>query len=698
MVVVRAVDANGNVVAGYTGTVRFTSTSAGATLPADYKFTAADAGTHTFSVALNTAGTASITVTDTTTGITGSQTGIQVTSGAASKATNLVYVSGNNQQGSTQTTGGTGSGSAGGVTWTKQATNETYPGVSGYLQIFFDPFTKQTVYYGVRPGSGSIYASDIYFYSSASKAFTHLGGTGQMTGGCTLDTDTQPGERHPYWQMAMDTKRNVMWMASGVNQSCDSNPAGPNGSPRQDMYYLQMNANPAQSVWRRVAPAHPLKRISAALAYDSDNDVLLMFGENAGNAHSVYCPTINPATGAPSGVLTAAQTAAGCAAPDDWSEVRLNNGSVDTNGTAVTLVSGIQFTAFTGGDYVDIGGEFFQVASVTDGTHMTLTSSAGTRTGRPYFVMPPGVSQPGLVYDTATKKMIMFGGATQSQSTFYNQTWAYDVAARAWTHKARSTTAPPMEASGGKTLPQPEMTYNPVNKKVYYHQVSGTGGPADWQYDPVADTWTRLTSTGTGPTRDSAISFDTSCNCLITLSNVSGTGTAPEIWHGTLTPAASPAPVEETVTVGLPLSEPFVVKTTDGSGNPVSGTPVTFTVTAGGGKLTGNVVQNVVNTDAQGLASTILTFGLDGTNMVTASSGTLAGSPVTFVATPPGTPATNRCDLNGDAVVNATDVQLAYNQILGPTACTTADLNGDGVCNIIDAQKVINASLGGKCQ
>src|SRR5262249_13565583 len=40
----------------YTGTVHFTSSDAGATLPADYTFTPADNGTHTFSATVATAG------------------------------------------------------------------------------------------------------------------------------------------------------------------------------------------------------------------------------------------------------------------------------------------------------------------------------------------------------------------------------------------------------------------------------------------------------------------------------------------------------------------------------------------------------------------------------------------------------------------------------------------------------------------
>jgi hypothetical protein len=52
---VRAMDAYGNATPGYAGTVRFTSNDSRAVLPADYTFTAGDAGQHAFAVTLETA-------------------------------------------------------------------------------------------------------------------------------------------------------------------------------------------------------------------------------------------------------------------------------------------------------------------------------------------------------------------------------------------------------------------------------------------------------------------------------------------------------------------------------------------------------------------------------------------------------------------------------------------------------------------
>jgi hypothetical protein len=67
-------------------------------------------------------------------------------------------------------------------------------------------------------------------------------------------------------------------------------------------------------------------------------------------------------------------------------------------------------------------------------------------------------------------------------------------------------------------------------------------------------------------------------------------------------------------------------------------------------------------------------------------------------AAAPAAPVQVSCDVNGDGVVNAVDVQVAINQALGLSPCTTADLQQTGVCTVVDVQRVINASLGGSCR
>jgi hypothetical protein len=83
---VTAMDAYGNVSTGYTGTAALSSSDSQALLPAAYTFKSADQGVHTFALTLKTAGSQSITATDTSSAsVTGMDAGITVTPPMASQ-------------------------------------------------------------------------------------------------------------------------------------------------------------------------------------------------------------------------------------------------------------------------------------------------------------------------------------------------------------------------------------------------------------------------------------------------------------------------------------------------------------------------------------------------------------------------------------------------------------------------------------
>lgn len=80
-ITVTAFDGYGNVATGYQGTVTFSSSDGGAILPANYPFSAADAGIHRFASGgtLITAGIQSLAVADVAGGITGATANVTVT-------------------------------------------------------------------------------------------------------------------------------------------------------------------------------------------------------------------------------------------------------------------------------------------------------------------------------------------------------------------------------------------------------------------------------------------------------------------------------------------------------------------------------------------------------------------------------------------------------------------------------------------
>ena len=79
---ISVVDAFGNVAAGYTGTIALTSSDAAAQLGAQGTYVASDAGNRAFSVQLRTAGTQTVTATDTVNGAITCQASVSVVPGS----------------------------------------------------------------------------------------------------------------------------------------------------------------------------------------------------------------------------------------------------------------------------------------------------------------------------------------------------------------------------------------------------------------------------------------------------------------------------------------------------------------------------------------------------------------------------------------------------------------------------------------
>jgi hypothetical protein len=72
------------------------------------------------------------------------------------------------------------------------------------------------------------------------------------------------------------------------------------------------------------------------------------------------------------------------------------------------------------------------------------------------------------------------------------------------------------------------MAYNQATGRILVRQTTNIG--ADWQYDPVVDTWTRLTSMG-GPTVDVYMTYDVANQRLIAFGN---SAAGAEVWVGAL--------------------------------------------------------------------------------------------------------------------------------------------------------------------
>ena len=175
------------------------------------------------------------------------------------------------------------------------------PNVNGWFNLQYDPVAHCALVYA--SDNTSIYSNSLYCLTTTGTV-TRIFTTGTSGDNCIADTPSLPGDRHPVSQVAVDTKRNWLWIWGGV---C-------NAVVRNDLYYVTLTASPASDTVTKVTATLPSTiDLEAILVYDPDHDALIAFGPNAGGHPQTwaFCYTKDNPT---PGTRTAAQLQTGCGA------------------------------------------------------------------------------------------------------------------------------------------------------------------------------------------------------------------------------------------------------------------------------------------------------------------------------------------------------------------------------------------------
>ncbi|HEX2722105.1 MAG TPA: SGNH/GDSL hydrolase family protein [Gemmatimonadaceae bacterium] len=154
----------------------------------------------------------------------------------------------------------------------------------------------------------------------------------------------------------------------------------------------------------------------------------------------------------------------------------------------------------------------------------------------------------------------------------------------------------------------------------------------------------------------------------------------------------------QTARPGSPVATPPSVRITDPAGIPVPGVAVTFEVTGGGGTVSGGTA----TTNADGIAA-VASWVLGpttGTNTLTATAGSLSGSPVVFSATAAALPPTamaivagdNQTALAGQPVPIAPSVKITDAEGLGVAGVTVTFSIRSGGGSLTGANAVTNTA------
>jgi hypothetical protein len=441
------------------------------------------------------------------------------------------------------------------IDWTKQPPPANLPGWLGYLTLPYDPVSQQTLLFA---NSGGIYSSKLLAYNASTNVFTQISDDGSTSDVCVADQPDMPGNRHPDGQMAVDTKRNVLWIYGGLNQNCGVNYVSVNGNQ-------VTNLNTSSSQWlfptnhqldNQTITIGGLGNFTVASVQDSTHLTLttsagscanclmyMLTGSEASPRQDMYYLTLNPDP-----------------TQDVWHQV--TPAHWPSSNSISTMVydpdDDLLFVLGANGSNLHVNWRYCPtLGSSTPGKLSAVQVRAGCTVPDDWTedvvtggVNPEGLAYPGLLYDSVTKKVIQYGG----NGSATNHMWAYDVPSKTWTQKCAGTCLSPPPYVGGQGVNYPAWAYNSLNNKIYYRQTSNSGSPADWQYDPATDTWTQLAGAGIGPTGLDAnfapyMAYDPKVNALITWSQP-GTLLA-EIWLGQL-PTALAGPAERPVR-GLPV-------------------------------------------------------------------------------------------------------------------------------------------------
>ena len=144
---------------------------------------------------------------------------------------------------------------------------------------------------------------------------------------------------------------------------------------------------------------------------------------------------------------------------------------------------------------------------------------------KPSGELPPVRAAASMVYDSSAKRAIMFGG--EASGELLSGTWAYDPAANTWTGLNPSGDLPAQRAGQG-------MVYDSdTGKVILFGGIAADGDFSDtWSYDPIANAWTYLSPTGTVPSARDSVSmvYDPSTHRVLMFGGLDAGGALNDTW------------------------------------------------------------------------------------------------------------------------------------------------------------------------
>ncbi len=417
--------------------------------------------------------------------------------------------------------------------WTN-VTPTRAPSVRFLSPMTYDSASSRIVLFG-GAAPGSSYLNDTWSYDVQSNSWTNRAPT------------THPSERGAS-AMAYDSAADRTILFGGFTNSYEY--AG-------DTWFYDFDAN----TWRQASPSQsPPEREGHAMAYDSAADRTILFGGYdsgylndtwAYDFHANTWTSMNPSS-APAARRYFAMTYDSASdrvilfggdldsggANDTWAYDFHANTWTNLNPSSAPSVRGYSAMAYDSaadrtilfGGYGLEGGDWVYL----DDT-WAYDFHANTWTNVSSSFAPPARSDHGMVYDSVSDRVILFGGYGGSQ--YLADTWSYDFEANAW--RGMATSSPPSARADSV------MAYHARADRVvlFGGDLDGADGNDTWSCNIGSGAWSEMHPTSAPSARMySAMVYDSAADRVILFGGDSSLGEAAVTWSYTHPAVLPPAP------------------------------------------------------------------------------------------------------------------------------------------------------------
>jgi hypothetical protein len=343
------------------------------------------------------------------------------------------------------------------LTWSTMSLGGDTYNAAAQIKHIYDDVSGQILTYIKRGTGAGIYSTDYFALNSNTEVLTRIGGTGSPSHGCVTYPNDDPGvwddgsgsDIQPWLSDRHPDHRSAIlngYLWQSGGLVCGDIP--------NDLLRMELEADPTDNTTAKYTPANDDGQdVNSSMASDPTHEVLLLIGTTGSQGTisvKAYCPVV--------GSLTAAQTAAGCSVGDTWETVY----SLGVTNSPNEYESRVAADTF---------------------------------------------------YDATLDKVLIFKARDES-STWSNEVWEYDVESKTMTQASVTGAPSNLISFQMESLTVPIRGGRWKGKYLYirtsHHLTTSSSQSGVWLYDPVARSYTAISTSGTGPELVSATEFDPS--------------------------------------------------------------------------------------------------------------------------------------------------------------------------------------------